>query len=254
MSGLVLTARQAPPRGIDLSALVPDRLAGLSPAEAARVALPLPGGDAVAAGDLFAVTGEPGDALRLVGGLGQARGIGRGMRGGTLVVEGDAGDDTGLEMAGGTLLVRGSAGRRTGGAAPGAKRGMTGGQIVVLGDAGELTGACLRRGVIAVAGGTGPGTAEAAIAGTVVVGGATGPHPGRWSKRGSIVALGAVEPPATYAYACTYRPPAVAVLLRWLAAAHRFPVSPAQVAGRYRRFAGDLAETGKGEILHWTGE
>lgn len=254
MSGLVLTARQAPPRGTDLSALGPDRLAGLSPADVARLALPLDGGGTVAAGDLFTVAGDVGDAVRLVGDLAPARGIGRGMRSGTLVVEGDAGDDTGLEMAGGTLVVHGSAGARTGAASPGAKRGMTGGEIVVLGAAGDFTGACMRRGLIAVAGGTGAGTAEAAIAGTVVVGGATGPHPGRWNKRGSLVALGTIAPSPTYAYACTYRPPAVAVLLRRLAAAHRFPVTAAQVAGRYRRFAGDLAESGKGEILHWTGE
>jgi len=92
------------------------------------------------------------------------------------------------------------------------------------------------------------------IAGTVVVFGKAGPGTGRFLKRGSIVALGDVERPATFRYACTYRPPHVALLLRYLGARCRVAVTPAQVTGRYERYSGDLAELGRGELLQWVGE
>jgi hypothetical protein len=92
------------------------------------------------------------------------------------------------------------------------------------------------------------------IAGTVVVFGKAGPGTGRFLKRGSIVALGDVERPATFRYACTYRPPHVALLLRYVGARCRVDVAPAQVTGRYERYSGDLAELGRGELLRWVGE
>jgi len=91
------------------------------------------------------------------------------------------------------------------------------------------------------------------IAGTVVVFGKAGPGTGRFLKRGSIVALGEVERPGTFRYACTYHPLHVALLLRYVGLRCRVDVTPAQVAGRYERYSGDLAELGRGELLHWVG-
>jgi formylmethanofuran dehydrogenase subunit C len=92
------------------------------------------------------------------------------------------------------------------------------------------------------------------IAGTVVVCGASGPDAGRWTKRGSLIALGGVAPPATFRYACTYRPPHVRLLLRYLRARYDVPVSDRHIDGRYERYSGDMAELGKGEILQWVEE
>lgn len=273
MTELVLTLRAPLSARLDAAPLAPDRLALLSREAVERLSLRFEHGEAVAVADVFAVSGGSSDVLRVVGELSQVDGLGRGMASGTLIVDGDAGrnvgagmtggrievtgdagDGLGTEAAGGTIVVRGSVGRGTGGAWPGGKRGMTGGEIVVFGDAGADTGACLRRGLIAVAGNVGPGTAKAAIAGTVVVGGDCVGPAGRWSKRASVVALGAVAVPPTYGLACTYRPPFVALLLTHLRRTHGFPASAAQAAGLYRRYAGDFAELGLGEILHWTGE
>jgi hypothetical protein len=90
------------------------------------------------------------------------------------------------------------------------------------------------------------------IAGSLVVFGSLGPNPGLFSRRGSIVAFGPHVPPAQYRYACTYQPPHLRVTLMYLKARHGVPVTPGQLAGTYRRYSGDLAELGAGEILAWT--
>jgi hypothetical protein len=89
------------------------------------------------------------------------------------------------------------------------------------------------------------------LAGTVAVFGAIGTDAGLWSKRGSIVAFGSVTPPATYRYACTYLPPHLLVLLTYLRDRRGVPVAPGHLTGLYRRYSGDLAELGAGEILAW---
>src|SRR3989442_450140 len=104
------------------------------------------------------------------------------------------------------------------------------------------------------AGGGGRGTGRGMIAGTVVGLGTAGPGAGRFLKRGSIVALGAIERPATFRYVCTYRPPYVPVLLRYLGARYGLAVADRHITGRYERYAGDMAELGKGEILRWVGD
>src|SRR5207253_10940762 len=132
--------------------------------------------------------------------------------------------------------------------------GMTGGEIVIRGKAGPDVGARMRRGLVVVTGDGGRGTGRGMIAGTAVVFGTAGPGAGRFLKRGSIVALGAIERPATFRYVCTYRPPYVALLLRYLRARYGLAIADRQVTGRYERHVGDLAELGKGEILQWVAE
>jgi formylmethanofuran dehydrogenase subunit C len=249
---VVLTLRAPLEHRLEAEAIVPDRF----PALGARAIAGLPvwyGGRTAAVGDFFTVTGECSERVLVQGDLAWAVGLGAGMVGGELVIEGAAGRDTGIAMAGGVIEIRGTAGDNTGGALPGASRGMTGGEIVIRGKAGADTGARMRRGLIAVTGDAGQGTGRGMIAGTVVLFGAAGAGTGRWIKRGSIVSFGAVARPASFRYACTYRPPHIRLLLRYLAARHGLPVTDSQVAGRYHRYSGDLAELGKGEILEWAG-
>jgi len=170
------------------------------------------------------------------------------------VIEGNVGRDVGLAMAGGRIDVRGNAGDNAGGARPGASRGMTGGEIVIRGTAGADLGARMRRGMVVVTGDTGRAPGGGMIAGTAVVFGKAGPGAGRFLKRGTIVALGAIDRPATFQYACTYRPPHIPLLLGYLRARYGLPVSDRQLHGRYDRYSGDMAEIGKGEILRWVAE
>jgi formylmethanofuran dehydrogenase subunit C len=209
-------------------------------------------GAAATLGDLFDLSGSPAGRVRFTGDLGRADRVAAGLTEGSVEIEGDAGDEAGLGMAGGSLLVRGSAGARLGGAASEARRGMTGGEIVVLGDAGPEAGARMRRGLLAVGGRCGTHAGAGMIAGTLVLVGAAGAATGLWSKRGSVVALGPIDIPATYRLACTYQPVHVRLILARLGARFGLPVEERHLSGLYRRYSGDLADLGKGEILEWT--
>ena len=131
---------------------------------------------------------------------------------------------------------------------------MTGGELVVHGSPGPKRARAMRRGLLAIGGRAVANAGAGMIAGTVVVFGAAGPEAGLWSKRGSVVALGDVTCPTTYRYACTYQPTSPAQLLTRLRVSYGLPVKPRHLTGFYRRYSGDLAELGKGEILAWTAQ
>ena len=255
MSGETVLTLRAPLRHrVDAAGIAWAALRGLDPAAIGSQEVWVEGEGRATLGDLFEVGGAPAPAphLRLVGDLRLMDGIGCGLTGGRLTVDGDAGWYLGRGMRGGAIEVRGNAGPHAGGAQPGAKRGMTGGEIVIRGSAGPYAGAALRRGLIVIEGDAGEGAGRGMLAGSVLVFGSIGATPGLWSKRGSIVALGPVTPPAAYRYTCTYRPPHLLVTLTYLQRRYRVPATAEQLAGRYRRYSGDLAELGAGEILAWT--
>ncbi len=244
---LTLTLREPPAVVLDARALRPDALAGLGTAEVERITLRL-GRGTVALGELFAVTGTPGAELRIAGDLRPLDGLGADMTGGVLVLDGDAGDGVGSAMRGGRIEVTGRAGDRLGAAHPGERAGMTGGEIVVRGDAGDEAGAGLRRGLIGVGGRAGDAAGWRMLAGTLVALGGCGAHAGGGLRRGTIVTMAPVTPLPTFAYATTYRPPFLGLVLRRLRALG-LPVSDAQLGGRYARWAGDGLELGRGELL-----
>ena len=252
---------------LDVGGLTPDRLSELSESEIANCPAWL-GRQSVKVGDVFDVRGGHSAHVRVEGALTRVEGLAAGMSGGEMVIEGDAGrrvaegmlagsvevrgsvgDDAGVAMAGGMLRVQGSAGDRLGAALPGAAKGMTGGEIVVLGSAGTEVAARCRRGLVVVAGNVGDHAARAMIAGTLIVFGRTGAAPARGNKRGSLVGIGPIEPPATYRYACTYRPPHVRLTMTYLHRRHRLAIDTRMLDGRYRRYCGDEGVPGKGEIL-----
>ncbi|HEX7292702.1 MAG TPA: formylmethanofuran dehydrogenase subunit C [Conexibacter sp.] len=263
---LTLTLREAPAAPVDARALSVDGLAGLGRAEVERVEL-WHGNRRAPVGELFAVAGSPSDELRLEGDLAAVHGIGvrmsagrlvvagnagahtgAQMRGGELFVEGDTGDWTGAEMSGGLVVVRGSGGSGLGAGYPGPRAGMRGGEIIVHGDAGAGPAAGLRRGLVAVVGRAGAHAGFRMLAGTFVALGAVGAHPGADMRRGTIVAMSAPRFLPTFSFACTYRPPHLALVLRRLAELGA-PIRAAHLEGRYRRYSGDMLDLGRGEIL-----
>jgi formylmethanofuran dehydrogenase subunit C len=252
VSGLVVALRAPLPDRADFAAVFAGRWAGLGAAELARRPVGLSGRGEVALGELATVSGEPDGTARLTGDFRQAVRVGAGLAEGRVTVEGDVGDEVGLGMAGGAIHVRGGAGDRAGAAAPEARRGMTGGELIVERGVGDGAGARMRRGLLAVGGGTGRHTGAGMIAGTVVALGDLGPAAGLWSKRGSIVALAGVTIPSTYRLACTYQPAHLRLVLTRLQSAYGLPVEGRHLTGFYRRYSGDLADLGKGEILAWT--
>jgi len=220
--------------------------------------------------DYFDVTGDRSSSVRVVGDVRRVHGIGSGMTGGALVIDGDAGarvgagmtggdidvlgsvaDDAGLGMAGGSIRVRKHAGDRVGAGMPGASRGVTGGEILVEGSIGSDAGARMRRGLVFVGGSTGDRAARSIIAGTVIVLGRVGAEPAYASKRGTLVTAGGIDVPVTYRYACDYEPPHVRLALTYLARRYRLAIPRSVIEGRYRRYCGDAGTLGRGEILEW---
>jgi formylmethanofuran dehydrogenase subunit C len=73
---------------------------------------------------------------------------------------------------------------------------------------------------------------------------------GAWMMRGTIISLAPVRTMPTFAYCCAYNPSFLRVYARHLHG-HGFALPFDPSAGTYRRYAGDAAVPGKGEILVW---
>ena len=101
---LALTLREAPAAPVRAEALRPDRLAGLSRAEIERLAL-WHGNRRAAVGDLFAVSGDGEDDMRIEGDLARVAGLGAGMAGGRLTIAAAPGRTPAPGCAGGELVV-----------------------------------------------------------------------------------------------------------------------------------------------------
>jgi formylmethanofuran dehydrogenase subunit C len=265
---ITLTLRAPLEHPLEADAIAADRFAALGTHEISALRL-WDGRNSIALGDVFSVKGERSQSVALEGDLAMLHGVGSlmssgtleitgsignsvgaRMRGGAIRVQGSAGNDAGSAMAGGSLVIAGSAGDRVGGALPGASKGMTGGDIIVHGGVGREAGARMRRGILYCAAAS-AGVGLGMIAGNIIVAGAIGDEVGAGNKRGTIVALGGVRVPPTYAYACTYRPPHLSLMLLFLRARYALSVNDAHLHGLYRRYSGDLAEIGKGELLEW---
>ena len=253
MSGGTVARLRAPLRQrADFSEVLAGNWAALSETELAQRPVYLARDGRMPLGEIFDLKGEPAGRIRFEGDLELADRLAVGLTEGEVTVEGNLGSEAGLALAGGTLDIDGNTGPSVGGALPGHKRGMTGGELIVRGSAGVGAGAGMRRGLIVIAGRAGDQAGAGMIAGNVVVFGTVGADPGVWSKRGTLVALGRITPPPTYAYACTYQPVHLRLLLTRLRVRYNLPVRPRHLIGFYRRYSGDMAELGKGEILAWT--
>jgi formylmethanofuran dehydrogenase subunit C len=255
VSGGITARLRAPlPARADMGAILSGSWAGLGMADLAQRPVRLDGDGSVPLGDLFEITGAPAGRITFQGDLGRADRLGASLIEGEVVVDGNIGDEAGIAMSGGSIDVRGGAGARAGGAESDGRRGMTGGELLVRGTAGAEPGTRMRRGLVVVAGDIAGQAGPGMIAGTVIAVGSAGPAPGRWSKRGSIVALGPIEIPPTYRYACTYQPDHLRLTLLRLRARYGLSLDERYLTGFYRRYSGDLAELGRGEILAWTAE
>lgn len=263
---LTLTLRTAPAARVWAPTLAPQRLEGLSASEVASLVVRC-GVEALAVGDLFAVTGTADEQLVVRGDLRRVDGIGTEMDSGRVLVEGrcghhlgarmsggeievhgSAGDWAGAEMAGGVLRISEEAGARLGAAYPGTRAGMTGGEIIVAGNVGEEAGASMRRGLVAVGGRAGSGAGLRMLAGTVIALGGVGAQAGLGNKRGSLVSGRAMDLLPSYAFAARFRPPALGLQLR-RARDLGLPVGDALVRGLWARWSGDRTELSRGEIL-----
>ena len=266
MSALTFTLKPGFSGRLDVSALTPQRLSGLSPDQVRRLRLAA-GRERIEAGEAFLVRGREADDIRFTGDTGRLDGMGHEMAAGAITVEGDAGAQAGRrmtggaltigggagpwagsQMAGGRIAIAGDAGDRLGGPLPGEMQGMSGGVITVAGRAGERAGERMRRGLIVVRRDAGAYAGYRMIAGTLVVLGRAGAMPGVLMGRGTLViGKGAPELPPTFADCGVQELAFLGLLARALAG------EGIETGGLFRkplrRYAGDLAGLGKGEIF-----
>jgi formylmethanofuran dehydrogenase subunit C len=265
---LSLTLRERPSQRVDLAPLSIDRLAGKSPAQVAAIELPC-GNRMVRVDALFDIAGtfaaefeirNACDKLDRIG-EGMTHGrivvhgdaglyVGAGMRGGQIQVHGSVGPYAGTGMRGGLLHVTGHAGDFLAAAIPGDPRGMQGGTIVIGGNAGDRVGDRMRRGTVLIEGSAGDYCAARMLAGTIAVAGRVGAFAGLAMRRGTLILE---RPPAewvpTFNDCGEHRLGFLTLLARsWRNLPGRFAHVP-DTRVRARRYVGDLANDGRGEIL-----
>jgi formylmethanofuran dehydrogenase subunit C len=266
VSALTFSLKAAPARRLDLSPLTPDRLRDLKQKEILGLALETEA-EPLLVDDVFEVKGGDAAEIRFEGGsarfdlIGHAMSsgsiqvfgdvgylAGRHLRGGHIAVNGDAGALLGSQMAGGRITLSGNAGASVGGPLSGELSGMSGGLIVIGGKAGERAGGRMRRGMIVVSGPSGDYAGTGMIAGTLVLLGKTGHLPGYLMRRGTIV-LGRGAQSLSPSFAdCGPHELAFAALLG--SRLVELEVKTGKLfKSPLRRYAGDLAALGKGEIL-----
>jgi formylmethanofuran dehydrogenase subunit C len=266
MSTLSFTLRQAPHQVVDLSALLPSKLAGLSSSDIERIELGS-GHTAVRVGDLFTVAGSPGDTITISGTSPELDKIGSGLDGGTIVVEGNIGNYAGTDMKGGRLDIRGNAGGYlascmtgglitvsgsvgdyVGGTRPGDRFGMLGGTVVIEGSTGTRAGERMRRGVIIVRGKFGSAAGSRMVGGTLWTETGFGIDPGPLLRRGTLIAPTVERLLPTFSD-CGYNDLNILRIMSRYMTETLGPLAPKPLPAKVRRLAGDLATIGKGEIL-----
>lgn len=266
MSGLTLRLNAPPSERLDLSQLMPAHLATMSSADVPHLVIGT-SKSGLTVGDVFKVAGTPGERLVFEGGSSRFDFVGAKLTQGTVIVDGDAGMCAGHTMRGGRLEIRGdagtwlasglsggivsvkgSAGGFVCGQRPGDKFGMTGGIVVIEGDAGDRAGERMRRGTIIVRGRCGANAGSRMIGGTILSERGFGAAPGLLMRRGTLIGPAVDSMLPTFADTGMHDLVILRILSRYFSKTLG-PLAPRPLPGTVRKYAGDLATIGKGEIL-----
>ena len=267
MSALTLTLKYRPDQRVDMSPLACQHLQDKDPAEIA--AIELQSGKCKLRVDApFKLSGSDTQNIIIRNSFEKLDFIGKELDGGNIIVEGDAGAYLGLGMKSGEIKVTGNAGLYAGcemkkgyleitgntgdflgGALPGNKMGMKGGLILVKGNAGERVGDHLRRGTILIEGNAGDYCGSRMTAGTIATMGKTGRYLGYAMRRGTLLLWHPPVLSASFNDCGTHTLAFLPMLFKAFSSINsRFAESSAAF-NRVQRYAGDMAEMGRGEIL-----
>jgi formylmethanofuran dehydrogenase subunit C len=265
MSALTFTLKINPQQPIDCSPLTPDKLAGKSAAAIAATELNN-GKQKLRADAVFDIAGEDSSNLIFKNSCDKLDRIGCGMSAGSITVRGDTGAYLGLQMqdgeiivhgntgafaasglSGGMVRIQGDAGDFLGGAIVGDKKGMAGGVVIVTGNAGDRVGDQMRRGILLIEGNTGSYCGSRMLAGTIGVLGSVGAYAGYGMRRGTLLLAHMPALHATIQDCGSHTLPFLGLMFKSFA---HLPTRFADInQNRVRRYAGDLANDGKSEIL-----
>jgi formylmethanofuran dehydrogenase subunit C len=250
-----------------MSPLVCHKLADLQPADIAALLLQN-GKRKIRVDELFSISGSDAQYIVIKNSYAKLDFIGKELEGGQITVEGDAGAYLGLsmksgqidvtgnvglyaacEMKKGKLCINGNAGDFLGAALPGNKMGMKGGTILVKGDVGERTGDHMRRGNILVEGNAGDYCGSRMTAGTIAVMGQTGNHLGFAMRRGTLLLWNQPQPSARFNDCGAHTLAFLPILFASFKKLDSKFADNAAAFNRVRRYAGDMSEMGRGEVL-----
>jgi formylmethanofuran dehydrogenase subunit C len=265
MSALTFKLKLQTAQRIDVSPLSPDHLAGKTAAEIAAIELQN-GNQKLRADAVFDIGGDDSANIVFDGANGKLDFIGSKMQSGSITVNGDAGAYLAFQMkkgsvtvngnagayaasglAGGTLHIHGNVGDFLASAIPGDKKGMKGGLVIVTGNAGDRVGDQMRRGIVLIEGNAGAYCASRMLAGTIGVMGSVGEYVGYGMRRGTLLLFSKPALHATLQDCGTHTLPFLSLMFKSF---RNLPTKFAAInKNRVQRFAGDLANDGKGEIL-----
>jgi len=267
VSALTFTLKYQPAQRVDLSPLVCQRLQGSALADIA--ALELQSGKAkLRIDELFDITGDDAQHIIIKNSTAKLDFIGKELESGNISVEGDAGAYLGMgmksgeikisgnaglyaacEMKNGYLEVAGNVGDFLGAALAGNKMGMKGGLILVKGNAGERVGDHLRRGTILIEGNAGDYCGSRMTAGTIAVMGSTGRYLGYAMRRGTLLLWNAPELSASFNDCGSHTLAFLPILFASFKSLNSKFAEASVAFNRVQRYAGDMAEIGRGEVL-----
>jgi len=267
MSALTFTLKYRPDQRVDLSPLVCHRLAAKEHPEIAAIELQC-GKRTLRVDELFTISGSDNQNIIIRNSFDKLDFIGKELDGGSITVEGDAGAYlamgmlsgtvkttgnaglyAGCEMKKGYLEIAGNVGDFLGGALPGNKMGMKGGLILVKGNAGERVGDHLRRGTILIEGHAGDYCGSRMTAGTIAVMGQTGRFLGYAMRRGTLLLWNTPQLSASFNDCGSHTLAFLPMLFNSFKTLDSRFADSATAFNRVRRYAGDMAEIGRGEVL-----
>lgn len=267
MSALTFTLKHRPDQSVDMSLLVCQNLQGMELPEIAAIELQS-GKRKLCVDALFGISGSDAQNIVIKNSFGKLDFIGKDLQDGRIKVEGDAGaylgmgmksgsikvtGDAGLyaacEMKKGYLEIDGNAGDFLGGALPGNKIGMKGGTILVKGNVGERAGDHMRRGTILIEGNAGDYCGSRMTAGTIAVMGQTGRYLGYAMRRGTLLLWNPPQLPASFNDCGAHTLGFLPMLFASFKSLNSRYADAAVAFNRVRRYAGDMSEMGRGEVL-----
>lgn len=264
---LTLTPKADATERLDLSPLTPSKLQGTATADIANLTIGC-GLHPVMVGDVFAISGDISDGeIVIAGGSNRYDNVGAKLNAGTIRVDGDVGHFAGTEMSGGNLLIEGNArhhlgssmsdglltvkgnvGDRLGAPRPGVRDGIAGGIVIVEGTAGHDCGERQRRGLVLIKGQVGDYSGGRMLGGTIWSLTGFGRGLGVQMRRGTIITPKLEAPLSTFLDCGVHTLGILDIMSRHYASILGDTL-PALPTGPVRRFAGDMASIGRGEIL-----
>ena len=268
MTPLTFSLKNKPEFPVDVSPLTPDLLSAISKKQIKSIKLTY-GKEKIQTGELFTITGNDHENIRIVGDCEKLYCIGQKMSYGMINIDGNVGDFLGQEMQGGYIKVNGNVrawvgcsmsggridiagntGDHAGARIPGATHGMSNGMIYVSGNAGDRVGDRMRRGIIIIGGKAGDYCGSRMNAGTIIVLDKTGEYAGVAMKRGTIIL--AKKPKhihATFESCGNLKLEFLRLLFKQLSEMDKELSIFEKIGPEALRLSGDHARNGKGEIL-----